>query len=333
MKFSVGLPTGFEGLVLPIPFARPQDFVRLAQASERLGYDSVWGNDHLTAPRYVRERSPGVAPNFYEVMITLAAVAASTTRLRIGTALLVLPMRDPVWVAKQAATLDQLSQGRFVLGAGIGAYREEFEAWGPRRRGARRGEMFDEALAVLHKLFSERSASHTGKFYAFEDLELSPKPMQQPFPIFVGGHNLENVRRAARWGSGWLPGWRPLEELGERIALLRQEAAALGRDPRAIEVAPQFSVTLGKTLEEAARRHLQSGMVAHRRSLAYGDRASSTEVSSRLIGPPDLLIEKVARFAEIGVDHCCALIFPVDTVGEMLDQMQWFAESVMSRFR
>jgi probable F420-dependent oxidoreductase len=329
MKFSIGLPTGFEGLMLPIPFGEPDDFVRIGQAAERLGYDSVWGNDHLTTQDYVRRLFPDTPPAFYDVLITLAVVGAATTRLRLGTALLVLPMRDPVWVAKQAATLDQLTGGRFILGTGIGAYREEFEAWGPRLKGARRGAMADEALELLHRLFTERSVTFEGRHYACAGLEMFPKPRQQPFPIFVGGHNIENVRRAARWGRGWLPGWRPFEELEERIRLLRRLAAEHGRDPDAIEVAPQFSVTVARTMEEAERAYMASGLVAHRKSLAYTGRDLSRQVDANLVGSPDVIREKVARLEAIGVQHCSALMFPTETVSEMLEQMQWLAETVM----
>lgn len=329
MKFSVGLPTGFEGLMNPIPFVRPEDFVRLGQAAERLGYDGVWGNDHVTTQHYVRTLFPDTPPNYYEVLVTLAAVGAATTRLRLGTALLVLPMRDPVWVAKQAATLDQLTGGRFVLGTGIGAYREEFEAWSPRLKGARRGEMTDEALELLHRLFTERSVTFEGRYYACREVEIYPKPRQEPFPIFVGGHNVENVRRAARWGLGWLPGWRPFEELDDRIRLLRQRAAEVGRDPDAIEIAPQFSVTMAPTMEEAERKYMASGLVAHRKSLAYTGRDLSRQVEANLVGSPDVIREKVAKLAAVGVQHCCALMFPTDHVEEMFEQMQWFAETVM----
>lgn len=334
MKFSVGLPTGFEGLVYGIPFAKPADFVRLGQASERFGYNSVWGNDHITTQRYVRDRFPGIPPNFYEVLITLTAVATATTRLRVGTALVVLPMRDPVYLAKQAATLDQLSEGRFILGVGLGAYREEFEAWaGPRLRGARRGEMMDEGLQALDLLLRSRSASFRGKYYAFEDVEMFPKPRQSPFPIYVGGHNLGALERAARWGSGWLPGWRPAEDLRDRIRQLRTRAAELGRDPGAIEVAPQFSVTIANTFEEAESRYMKSGLVIHRQSLAHTGRDLSRQVEGNLIGTADVILEKVARLAAIGVDHFASLIFPTDTIDEMLEQMQWLAEAVIARAR
>ncbi len=332
MRFSVNLPTCMEGLVLPVPFATPQDFVRLGRACERWGYHSAWGNDHFTTPRYVRSlhKAP---PNFYECFMILATVGAHTQHLRLGTSLIVLPMRDLVLLAKQAATLDQFTGGRFMLGVGVGAYREEYEAWAPRRRDARRGEMMDEGLAALHLLFTERSASYDGKHFAFHQVEMFPKPIQRPFPIYVGGHNLEAVERAARWGRGWLPGWRPIEEIHERTALLKARASELGRDPSEIEIAPQFSVTVAKTSEEAEARYMRSGLVAHRKSLAYTGRDLSRQVEANLVGSPDLIVEKVGHLREAGVDHCCALMFPTVFVSEMLDQMQWFAESVIPHFK
>jgi alkanesulfonate monooxygenase SsuD/methylene tetrahydromethanopterin reductase-like flavin-dependent oxidoreductase (luciferase family) len=195
MKFSICLPTGFEGVMYPIPFVEPADFVKLGQLCERLGYDSVWGNDHITTQHYVKELFPGQVPAFYEPLMTLMAVGAATTKLRLGTALLVLAMRDPVYLAKQVTTLDQLTNGRFILGVGLGAYREEFASWNSRLAGARRGDMLDEGLEALLKLLYEKSATHEGKFYAFKDVELGPKAKQDPFPLFVGGHSIEAVER------------------------------------------------------------------------------------------------------------------------------------------
>ncbi|MBI3516973.1 MAG: TIGR03619 family F420-dependent LLM class oxidoreductase [Proteobacteria bacterium] len=327
MKFSVSLPTGFEGVMHPVPFVKPEDFVALGQLCERLGYHSAWGNDHINTQRYVREKFPDTPPAFYEVMLTLGHVAATTTRLKVGTAVAVLPMRDPAWLAKETATLDQLSGGRLILGVGVGAYREEFAAWAPRLK-ARRGDLLDEGLAVLRAAFTERVLNFEGKHYAYRDLEMFPKPRQNPFPIFIGGHNLNAVERAARWGAGWLPGWRPWPELAERIQLLKRRAAELGRAPGDIEIAPQFSVTLAKTAEAAEQRYMASDLVAHRISLNYTGRDLSQQVTANLVGSPELVREKVGQLAEIGVDHCCALMFPADTVAEMREQIEWFAETM-----
>jgi probable F420-dependent oxidoreductase len=332
MRFSIQLPTCTEGLVNPVPFATPADFVRLAREAERLGYDAVWGNDHITPAAYVRETGSD-PPSFYEVFVTLATVGAHTTRVRLGTAVLILPLRDPVLVAKQAATLDRLTGGRLILGVGIGAYREEFEAHSPHRAAARRGELFDEALDALRVLLSDREASFTGRHYAFEKLELFPKPLQQPLPIYVGGHNEAAIARAARFGQGWLPGWRQFEEVKTRTALLRRLTADAGRDPRDVEAAVQFTVMVGRTAEAAAARYRTTGMVRHRRSLAHTGRDPALAEANNLIGSPPSLLDKLEFLERADVDHLCALQFPHGSVREMLEQMEWFARDVMGPFQ
>jgi probable F420-dependent oxidoreductase len=332
MRVSVQLPTCTEGLVNPIPFAAPPaDFVRLAQEAERLGYDGVWGNDHVTAAPYVRQHWSD-PPNFYEVLIALATVGAHTRRVHLGTAVIVLPLRDPVLLAKQVATLDRMTGGRVILGVGLGAYREEFEAQWPRRRAARRGDLLDEGLAALRLLFSEREASYAGAHTAFERVEMFPKPVQQPLPIYVGGHNEQAVARAARLGQGWLPGWRPFEEVRTRTALLRRLTEEAGRDPREVEAAVQFTVMLGRTPEEAAARYRKTGMVQHRRSLAHSGRDPALAEANNLIGSPASLLEKLTFLADAGVDHLCALQFPHDSVAEMSEQMEWLARDVVHVF-
>jgi probable F420-dependent oxidoreductase len=332
MKYSVCLSTGFEGVMYPIPFAAPEDFIAQGKLCERLGYHSVWGNDHITTQDYVRKLFPDQSPNFYEPMMVLAAIGASTTTLKLGTALTVLPMHDPVYLAKQAITLDQMTGGRFIMAVGLGAYREEFLAWGGSRvAGARRGDMMDEGLAALELLFREKSASFEGKYTTFKDVEMFPKSRAQPFPLYVGGHNLEAVERAARYGQGWLPGWRPLKEMEERISSLKARAAELGRNPDDIEIAPQFSVTVDKTLEAAEKRYMESGLVAHRVSLAYTGRDLSHQVIANLVGSPDVILEKIDKLRAIGIDHCSALMFPANSVAEMNEQIEWFATDVMAK--
>lgn len=332
MRFSIQLPTCTEGLVNPIPFAAPADFIRLAQAAERLGYDAVWGNDHITAATYVRTRWTD-PPNFYEVLVTLATVGAHTKRIGLGTAVLVLPLRDPVLLAKQVATLDRFTGGRVLLGVGIGAYREEFLAQWPRLASARRGDLLDEGVAALRTLWTDRDASHAGQHYAFEAIALFPKPMQRPLPIYFGGHNEAAVARAARRGQGWLPGWRPFDELRARTALLRRLTAEAGRDPKAVEAAVQLTVMLGRTREEASARYQKTGMVQHRESLAHSGRDPALAEANNLIGSPASILDQLQFLRDAGVDHVCAMQFPHDSVAEMLEQMEWFAREVMAPFR
>jgi probable F420-dependent oxidoreductase len=333
MKFSVCLATGYEGLVYPIPFCDPQDLIRHAILCEQLGYDGVFGNDHLTTQHYVREIFPA-PPNFYEVLITLAMVGQATTRIRLGTSLLVMPMREPVMLAKQVATLDQMTGGRMILAVGLGAYREEFEAWkGKRFPYAHRGEMLDEGLAAFQTLINDKVSTFNGKYYSFAGLELCPKPKQKPFALYIGGHNIEAIDRAAKIGRGWLPGWRPFHEIAERVVELRHRAEAYGRDAKEIEVAPQFSLLIGKTDESAERTYMQSGLVAHRKSLAYTGRDPAHQVTGNLVGSPQLIIDKIHQLQRMGVDHCSAMAIAVNSQQEYIEQIRWFAEDIMPHCR
>lgn len=333
MKFSVCLATGYEGLAYPIPFCEPKDLVRTGVLCEQLGYDAVWGNDHITTQHYVRQMYPA-PPNFYDVLITMAMIAQATTRLRVGAGLLVMPMREPVMLAKQVATLDQLSGGRFMMGVGIGAYREEFEAWaGNRFPGARRGDMLEEGIAAFHNLSTQKVSTFEGQYYSFKELEVAPKPLQTPFPLYIGGHNEASLERAAKYGQGWLPGWRPFHEIADRIALIRRRAAELGRDPSAIEMAPQFSLLLGKTDESAVDTYMKSGLVAHRVSLAYTGRDPKHQVTANLVGSPQTVIDKIGQLRDMGVDHLAAMVVAVNSQSEYEDQCRWFAEDVMPHVR
>jgi len=329
VKFSVALPTAYEGLGYPIGFVHDAStFTRLARVAESLGYDGAWANDHLSTPRFLRGAADG-RPSFFEPLLTLAHVAAVTERLRLGTAVLALPLRDPVMLAKQVATLDVLSHGRLTLGVGLGAYREELSASHPERRRARRADLFNDSVAALRGLLDNGGGSFRGTAFRFEDVELAPAPLQRPFPLYVGGHTTDAIDRAARWGQGWIPGWRPIDELRERVALLRHRLAAAGRESRAVEVAPELSATISRRHEDAVRRYEGSRFVHHRRARDRTGRDASLMTASNLVGGPDAIRDRVAALADAGVDHCAAIAFPAETVDELIEQWQLFSEEVV----
>jgi len=333
MRVSAGLPTGMEGLTYPIPFSDPENVIKIAQAAEKFGYDSVWGNDHMTTQHYVRAEYP-VPPRFWEPLVTYAFVLSNTKTLKVGTGVLVLPMRhDIVVTAKQIATLDHFGKGRLELGVGIGAYREEFLALQPGTR-MDRGDIVDEGLQALRALFTERVASFEGKFYRFRDVELWPKPYQSHLPIYVGGNNPNNIRRTVAWGDGWLPAGMHVERLRKDVQTLRTMAEQAGRDPKTIEVCPQFIVHVGKTRRAAVERFRQSQMNKHLISLSKStlkDQGTATHEDINLIGTPAELVDKANAFREAGVTHLLGLYFAANTVSELLDQMQVFAEEVMPK--
>jgi len=332
MKFGFQLPTGREGLSLPTPFFRPDEFVSTAKTAEQLGYDSLWGNDHYAPQDYVRQRYDTL-PNFYDIFTVLMAVAANTHRIQVGSCVLVLPMRNIVDVARQAAALDQLSGGRLLLGVGIGAYKEEFAAARPDLAGKHRGRMLEEGLTLLNQLFTQDAVTHHGDYYHVESLDLRPKPAQHPFPILIGGHQQRGLDRTIRFGQGWIPGWRPFSELQEWIALLREKAAEAGRDAQSIIVAPQFSALVARTQEEAERRYMNSAMVQHRVSLAYTGRDPGLAMENNLIGCPEVVLEKLEKLREYGADHLAAIGFCVNSTTEFSEQIHFFAEEVIRPYR
>lgn len=328
--FSVGFPTGMEGLTYPIPFSDPEDLVRIARHAEALGYHSVWGNDHMTTQHYVRAEFP-VPPRFWEPLVTYAYLAAHTKTLKFGTGVLVLPMRrDIVVTAKQIVTLDHLSNGRVEIGVGIGAYREEFEALNPGSN-VHRGDMVEEGVRALRLLFSQRAASFEGKYYKFKDVELFPKPKQQHLPIYFGGNNKAHLRRTAMYADGWIPAALPEQTLRRMVNELKEMTEAAGRKFSEIQIAPQYIVHLDRDQEKAVARFRQSQMFKHLESLKKSTLKGQASVNLEdinLIGSVDTVIARTMALREAGVTHFLGLFFAANSVPELLDQMQIFSEEV-----
>jgi probable F420-dependent oxidoreductase len=328
--FSVGFPTGMEGLTYPIPFSDPETLVKIAQHAEALGYHSVWGNDHMTTQHYVRAEFP-VPPRFWEPLVTYSFLAAHTTTLRFGTGVLVLPMRrDIVVTAKQIATLDHLSNGRVEIGVGVGAYREEFEALNPDGQ-VHRGDMVEEGVRALQLLFSARVASFDGKYYKFKDVELFPKPKQARLPIYFGGNNPAHLRRTAEYADGWIPAGLPVETLRRMVGELKQMTEVAGRKFSDLQIAPQYVVHLGRDQGKAVARYRESQMFKHFESLKKSTLKGQASVKSEdinLVGSIETVIERAQAFRDAGVTHFLGLFFAANSVPELMDQMQMFAEEV-----
>jgi probable F420-dependent oxidoreductase len=319
LKFGVHIPTCIEGMMYPVPFARPEDILPTAQLAERVGFDSVWGNDHMTTQRYVQREWPE-PPNFYEPLITFTWVAARTERIRLATGIIVLPMRTMPVLAKQVATLDQLSGGRVILGVGTGAYREEYEALSPDAKDARRGEIVDEGMRALRLLFTERKASFRGRHVRFQDVECFPKPRQTPLPMYAGGNHPEVRRRAGEYGEGWMPAVLSPEEIKRGVDDIHRAAAGAGRDGSRIDIAPQFACSIGRTHEEAVTRSTlreQTGGFEQR----------------NLIGSPAEICERIRVYQQAGVTTLSGLLFVANTVPEMQEAIDLFGREVIPNFR
>ena len=207
---------------------------RFAAALERIGYDHIDVFDHVVMGFPIDGRPPGpynAAMPILEALITLGFLAAATTRITLGTEVLVLPQREPTLVAKQVSTLDTLSGGRIRLGVGVGWQESEYEALGAdyHTRGAR----MDEAIALLRTYWSEPQVSITGRHYRATAMGMEPKPPQgRRLPIWIGGGSDAALRRVARLGDGWLASRVTDAEDGRRsIATIHRYAQEAGRDP------------------------------------------------------------------------------------------------------
>lgn len=225
---------------------QPDNLVSFAQQAEQSGCDSLWVPEHLIWPAELTSqypyRSDGGPPVpsdvlLYDPWVLLGAVATATTRIKLGTCVYVLPLRDPLVTARAVATLDVMSGGRAVLGAGLGWMREEFEAVGIDFRS--RGERCDEIVPVLRSLWSEELTSASGKHINFPPLYMNPKPPQgSGLPIVFGGESNAALRRAARLGDGWLGTWHDVESTRAVTARLEDLLVEHGR------AGDQFEVTV-----------------------------------------------------------------------------------------
>lgn len=233
--------TGGIGMKFGLGFAasvgtQPDTALEFCRVAEAVGFESVWGGEHVVLPDTIGSRYPYTADGkipaqpdteIPDPLIWLAYVAAAAPTLRLGTCILILPQRNPLVLAKEVATLDRLSGGRVELGIGIGWMREEFDALGVSwpRRGARN----DEYVAALRALWAGPHAEFHGEFVDFLPVTCSPRPTQANVPIVVGGDTPAAIDRAARLADGWFPGEGDVEKLAELLGRLDEALAAHGR--------------------------------------------------------------------------------------------------------
>jgi probable F420-dependent oxidoreductase len=224
--------------------ARPEVLAEVARKAEALGFESVWIPEHLIVPLQMRSPYPysadgkfpgGATVALHDPFVALSYVAACTSRIKLGTGVFVLPLRNAVAVAKAAASLDVLSNGRLLFGVGVGWLADEFEAVG--MPFADRAARTREAIRLLRTLWSEETPSFEGRFHHLPPSGFSPKPVQQPGPpIILGGETPAALRRAAALGDGWIGVSHSPDSLQPLLADLRQQLAAAGRDAGAFEI-------------------------------------------------------------------------------------------------
>lgn len=254
----------------------PRTFATLARKAEEVGFESLWMPEHLVFPAELPATYPYAADNrapiepgtpLYDPWVTLAFAAALTDKVRLGTSVYILPLRNPFVTARAVVTLDRLSQGRVILGVGIGWLKEEFEAVG--EAFDNRAERTTEIVEILKALWTQDTIEYHGKHYSFGPVKFSPKPAQKPHPpIEFGGETPAALRRAGTLGDGWIGvgGHTPdgIRDIVRSIDRAREAAGRLGQP---------FDITIGapqdpslddlKRLEEAGVTRVYLRPVTH----------------------------------------------------------------------
>ena len=321
---STALPNCREGRLNPIGAVDRTWLLDVTQAAEDLGYHSLWLNEFLTT-------DPSVLANFddpplyYDPLTTIAFLAACTERIRFVTSTIVLPLHDPLLLSRQVATLDVLSGGRVTLGTGLGGPQDEFRRIRGDLAGANRGQLMSEYLAALRTLWTERRASFSGQYVKFADVEAFPKPIQDPFPIYMAGSADAVLQRIAEFGQGWIDTMLPADQVRAARDRLRELTGAVpGRASDAIEVARQFYVSVAGTQAEAETQ-LSNSLPGAKKLPVIGNTGSIVDMT--VAGTPQRVREVTSRFVQAGATEVC-LIFFAESSASALTQMETMASEL-----
>ena len=281
-----------------------QEFCREA---ERLGVHSGWVSDHIAWPAEIASNYPysddGAfpAPNtmaWLEPIGTLLFAAAITEKMKLGQTVLIMGYRPPVQTAKLIATLDVLSEGRAILGAGIGWMREEFEVLG--MPFDHRGKRADEQLEIFHELFTAETPSYDGEFYSFPDIKFEPKPIQERVPVWIGGSSEPAFRRTAKYGDCFHAAFEPIATVEHEWQRVQELTADSDRS-----VDMQLSVRL------------------------YLDPESAMKPELSVAGSTEQMIDTMGQWQAIGVDHVLVDITARGGPAGRLEAMQSFMTDVV----
>jgi probable F420-dependent oxidoreductase len=288
----------------------------VAEEADRLGYDSVWVHDHVIMPakvdsRYLYNRtgaSPFRVDQFiYDPLAVMAAIGARTSRVGIGTSVLIVPYRNPLALAKSLSTIDRISHGRVILGIGVGWMAEEFEALGIADYWAHRGAVTDEFMAVCIDLWTQDGASSfDGRWVQYRDVGANPLPVQKPhIPIWVGGKTDAAHRRVARYGTGYHSVASTPAELAKEVAAVRAEMERAGRDPDELVVSMLWAF-----LSAGGKQELIDTLGEYERAGLH-----------HIVGAPSLQPRDLAELA------------PHDRLRATLDDLRAFAAEVLPALR
>lgn len=320
------------------PLASPEAILQSAELAEKLNYDSVWVHDHIiwSTDQHRGHLSSGSAeslsssqlPNFYESLTTLSTIVGCTERVKLGVAVVVLPLRNPVVFAKQTSVIDVLSGGRLIVGVAPGAPKiteKEFEAIGADYH--KRGKITDDYIRATKKLWTEQVASYEGKFVAFRDVQMFPKPLQKPHPpiLIAGGERgLSDIAigRVAELGNGWIPAYLTETELEQGRKLLERKMKEVGRGDR-LMVGLEMFTGIGQS-DDAAKEAHSATLMKNFDSVEEGMKRS-------LVGSPGVIAKRLEAYERVGLDFV-ELKFMYSSIQQFHELMTKFAQDILPSF-
>jgi alkanesulfonate monooxygenase len=282
---------------------------------EELGFDSLWVWDHILL---------GVDPNFpiIDSLTLLTAIAARTTKIKLGTGILVLPLRNPVVLAKQLSSMDLLSRGRLIMGMASGWYKREFDAVGVPFE--KRGKIMDENLEILTRFWTEDMVKGDFTYHKIPAGVMFPKPAQKPRPpILIGGYVDRVLQRAAVSGDGWLTYFYRPESFATAWAKIRAYAVEGGKDPDTLLNAAQLPIRIG-----ASRAAVEAEMMEWLgKEWDYASWSDSTK-DSAILGTVDECVEQLKAHLAVGVQKIIFVPYKYD-----LEQIETIAREIIPRLK
>jgi probable F420-dependent oxidoreductase len=292
----------------------PQEQFELVRRIEALGFDAVFTGDHVSF------HNP-----MYESLTLLATYVPITSRLRLGTAVYLLALRQPAIAAKITATLDVLSGGRVIFGVGVGGENpKEFEVCGVPH--AERGARVSEAIDVVRTLWRDTPATFKGRFTQFAGVSLDPKPVQKPGPpIWIGGRSDAALARAGRQGDGWVSYVVQPERYAQSLDKIRAAAAAAGRTLDGFAAAHLAFVTVGRDWESA------KAVWAEALTKRYAQDFEPLARKYGIIGTPEQCAEQLARFRDAGCNY--VILNPIGPAAQEREQVERLAAEVVPKLR
>ena len=300
---SIRIGMGVAGF----PFSGPEALYRWVDLCENSAIDSIWFSERLVS----------AAPTL-EPMVAMAVLAGQTKRLKFGMNAIVLPYRDPLVLAKECATLDYLSGGRLLPVFGVGGDIDPgFRATG--RKPVGRGPMSDEMLDIMARLWSEERVTYAGKHFSYENATISPRPVQSPLPIWIGGSSEAAIRRTARVGTGWLAGLQSPGQVKPVVASIRDASAAAGRPLDPDHYGVGFAYRFGSWDEPVVQR-TATGLAR-----IPGGPDPATYMA---VGGAAAIVERAREYVEAGISKF--VLRPVaETDGEIMEQTRRLIDEVV----